>query len=245
MPYIRATMDRRSAQILEPTDDEKAAAKAAWTFGRSFVHDSAALGVLAFALVFFIVFAVVIVTFVDGMAHGELGRQDVTWLAEIGSSLFVVFVVLVVAAVLVARHHYLHPDKSDVFAAGGRLFHTWFLQDKKYKDDRGIVRINVIGIDECTGFHNRKDRTVWILPSADARIYDVWRRGKRWEDERDLCLALLEKGIPSGTDTDPFYGVDEQYRDFLERIGVRIEETTEPVAFLAGTWSLVDDYLHD
>ena len=237
----RATTNRRSAQVLEPTDDEKAAAKAAWTFGRSFVHDSTALGVLAFALVFFIVFAVVSMTLVDGVAHDELGRQDVTWLAVIGASLFVVFAVLVVVSVLVARHHYLHPDKSDVFAAGGRLFHTWFLRDKEYKDDRGIVRINVIGIDECTGFHNRKDRMVWILPSADARIYDVWRRGKRWEDERDLCLALLEKGIPSGSDTDPFYGVDEQYRDFLERIGVRIEETTESVAFLAGTWSLVDD----
>ena len=241
----RATTNRRSAQILEPTDDEKAAAKAAWTFGRSFSKDSTALGVLAFALVFFIVFAVVSMTLVDGVAHDELGRQDVTWLAVIGASLFVVFAVLVVVSVLVARHHYLHPDKSDVFAAGGRLFHTWFLRDKEYKDDRGIVRINVIGIDECTGFHNRKDRMVWILPSADARIYDVWRRGKRWEDERDLCLALLEKGVPGGTDTDPFYGVDEQYRDFLERIGVRIEETTEPVAFLAGTWSLVDDYLHD
>lgn len=86
---------------------------------------------------------------------------------------------------------------------------------------------------------------VWILPSPDVRIYDVWRRGKRWEDERDLCLDLLEKGIPKGSDTDPFYGVDEQYRGFLERIGVRVEETTEPVAFLAGTWSLVEDYLHD
>ena len=241
----RATTNRRSAQIIEPADDEKAAAKAAWTFGRSFSKDSTALGVFAFALFFFIVFAIVVVTLVDGVAHDEFGRKDATWLAVIGASLFVVFAALVVAAVLVARHHYLHPDKSDVFAAGGRLFHTWFLRDKKYKDDRGIVRINVIGIAECTGFHNRKDRTVWILPGADSRIYDVWRRGKRWEDERDLCLALLEKGIPSGSDTDPFFGVDEQYRGFLERIGVRIEETTEPVAFLAGTWSLVDDYLHD
>ena len=62
-----------------------------------------------------------------------------------------------------------------------------------------------------------------------------------WGDERELCLALLEKGIPSSADTDPFFGVGEQYRGFLERIGVRIEETTEPVDFLAGTWSLVDD----
>ena len=229
-------------QIVEPTDDEKAAAKSAQTFGRSFAHDNAALGVAAFALVFLIVFVVVFVSLVNGVARGEYGEQDITWLAAIDGSVFVVFAALAVVSVLVARHHYLYPDKSDVFAAGGRLFHTSFMRDKeKQEDDRGIVRINVVGIAGCTGFHNRKDRTVWILPSPDARIHDVWRRGKRWEDERELCLALLEKGIPSGADTDPFFGVDEQYRGFLERIGVRIEETTEPVDFLAGTWSLVDD----
>ena len=210
MPHIRKS--RRSAQIVEPTEDEKAAAKAAWTFGRSFSKDSTALGVLAFALFFFLVFAIVIVTLVDGVARGEFGRQGATWLAVIGASLFVVFAVLVAVAVLVARHHFLHPDKSDVFSADGRLFQTYFLRDKEYRDGRGIVRISVVGIDECTGFHNRKDRTVWILPGAGACIYDVWRRGKRWEDERDLCLDLLEKGIPSGSDTDPFFGVDEQYR---------------------------------
>ena len=228
----------RLAQIIEPTDDEKAAAEAARTFGRSYAHDSTALGVAAFALVFLIVFAIVIVTLVDGVLRGEYGEQDIAWLAVIGVAVFVVFAALAAASVLVARHHYLHPVKSDVFAAGGRLFHTSFMPDKeKQEDDRGIVRINVVGIAECTGFHNRKDRTVWILPSPDARIHDVWRRGKRWEDERELCLALLEKGIPSGADTDPFFGVDEQYRGFLERIGVRIEETTKPVDFLAGTWS--------
>ena len=228
----------RLAQIIEPTDDEKAAAEAARTFGRSYAHDSTALGVAAFALVFLIVFAVVIVTLVDGVLRGEYGEQDIAWLAVIGVAVFVVFAALAAASVLVARHHYLHPVKSDVFAAGGRLFHTSFMPDKeKNEDARGIVRIDVVDIAECTGFHNRKDGTVWILPSPGARIHDVWRRGKRWEDERELCLALLEKGVPSGADTDPFFGVDEQYRGFLERIGVRIEETTEPVDFLAGTWS--------
>ena len=229
---------RHLAQIVEPTDGEKAAAKAARTFGRSFAHDSTALGVAAFALVFLIVLVVVVVTLVGGVARGEFGEQDITWLAVIGGSVFVVFAVLAVVSVLVARHHYLHPGKSDVFAAGGCLFHASFMRDKEeHEDGRGIVRINVVGIAECAGFHNRKDRTVWILPSPDAHIYDVWRRGRRWEDERELCLALLEKGIPSGADTDPFFGVDEQYRGFLERIGVRIEETTKPVDFLAGTWS--------
>ena len=229
---------RHLAQIVEPTDSEKAAAKAAWTFGRSFAHDSTALGVAAFALAFLIVFAVVVVTLVGGVARGEYGEQDITWLAVISGSVFVVFAVLAVVSVLVARHHYLHPGKSDVFAAGGCLFHTSFMRDKeKHEDGGGIVRINVVGIAECTGFHNRKDRTVWILPGPGARIHDVWRRGRRWEDERELCLALLEKGIPSSADTDPFFGVDEQYRGFLERIGVRIEETTKPVDFLAGTWS--------
>lgn len=223
------------AQIVEPTDDERAAAQAARTFGRSFAHDSVALGVAAFALVFLIVFVVVIVTLVGGVARDEYGGQDVTWLTVIGGSVLVVFAALAVVSVLVARCHYLHPGKSDVFAAGGRLFHTSFMRDKERDgDDRGIIRINVVGIAECIGFHNRRDRTVWILPSPDARIHDVWRRGKRWEDERELCLALLEKGIPSGADTDPFFGVDEQYRGFLERIGVPIEETTEPVDFLAG-----------
>ena len=236
----------RLAQIIEPTDDEKAAAEAARTFGRSYAHDSTALGVAAFALVFLIVFTIVVVTLVDGVLRGEFGDQDVTWLAVIGGSVLVAFAALAVASVLVARHHYLHPVKSDVFAAGGRLFHTSFIRDKEERrDDRGIVRINVVDIAECTGFHNRKDRTVWILPSPDARIYDVWRRGKRWEDERELCLALLEKGVPSGADTDPFFGVDEQYRGFLERIGVRMEETTESVNFLAGTWSPVKDDFHD
>ena len=232
------------AQIAEPTDDEKAAAKAAQTFGSSYAHDGTALGVAAFALVFFIVFAVVVVTLVSGVLRGEFGEQDITWLAVIGAAVLVVFAVLVVVSVLVARHHYLHPVKSDVFAAGGRLFHTSFMPDReKNGDGRGIVRINVVDIAECAGFHNRKDRTVWILPSPDARIHDVWRRGKRWEDERKLCLALLEKGIPSGADADPFFGVDEQYRGFLERIGVRIEETTKPVDFLAGTWSQASDRL--
>ena len=229
---------QRLAQIIEPTDDEKAAAKADRTFGRSYAHDSTALGVAAFAGFFFIVFAIVVVTLTSGVLRGEFGEQDITWLAVIGGSVFAVFAALAVVSVLVARHHYLHPVKSDVFAAGGRLFHTSFMRDKEKRgDDRGIIRIDVVGIAECAGFHNRKDRTVWILPSPDARIHDVWRHGKRWEDERELCLALLEKGIPSGADTDPFFGVDEQYRGFLERIGVRIEETTKPVDFLAGTWS--------
>ena len=242
MGDVRTYPNRASAQIAEPTDDEKAAAKAAWTFGRSFAHDSTALGVVAFAGVSLLVFIIVVATFVSGMVRGEYGGRDITWFIVIGGSAFVVFAVLAAVSVLVARHHYLHPDKSDVFAAGGRLFRTSFMRDKKkYRDDRGIVRIHVVGIAECAGFHNRKDGTVWILPNSGVRIYDVWRRGKRWGDERELCLALLEKGIPSGADTDPFFGVGEQYRGFLERIGVRIEETTEPVDFLAGTWSPAGD----
>ena len=238
MEATQAGTNQLVRQIVEPTDDEKAAAKAARSFGRSYAHDSTALGVAAFAGFFFIVLVIVVVTLVGGVLRGEYGSQDITWLAAIGGSVFVAFAVLAVVSVLVARHNFLHPVKSDVFAADGRLFHTWFIRDKEERrDDRGIVRIDVVEIAECTGFHNRKDRTVWIIPSPDARIHDVWRRGKRWEDERELCLALLEKGIPSGADTDPFFGVDEQYRGFLERIGVRIEETTEPVDFLAGTWS--------
>ena len=74
-------------QIVEPTDDEKAAAKAAQTFGRSYAHDSTALGVAAFALVFLIVFAIVVVTLVGGVTRGEFATavgadsSDV-WLAR-------------------------------------------------------------------------------------------------------------------------------------------------------------------
>ena len=62
------------------------------------------------------------------------------------------------------------------------------------------------------------------------------------DEDQGVAGALIVivcgiEGIPSGADTDPFFGVDEKYRGFLERIGVRIEETTKPVDFLAGTWS--------
>lgn len=125
------------AQIVEPTDGEKAAAKAAQTFGRSYAHDSTALGVAAFAGAFFIVFAIVVVTLVDGVLRGEFGEQDITWLVVIGAAVFVVFAALAVVSVLVARHHYLNPVKSDVFAAGWRLFHTWFIRDKEeHRDER-------------------------------------------------------------------------------------------------------------
>ena len=64
MGATQAGTNRLVRQIVEPTDDEKAAAKAARTFGRSYAHDSTALGVAAFAGFFFIVFAVVIVVIV-------------------------------------------------------------------------------------------------------------------------------------------------------------------------------------
>lgn len=134
---------RHPAQIVEPTDEEKAAAEAARTFGRSFLHDSAALGTLAFVGFFFLVAAIDIGVLINGVARGEYGGQDATWLVVIGASAFVVSVVLAVVSVLVARSHHLHPGKSDIFAAGGHLFHTSFMRDKKYKDGRGIVRMRV------------------------------------------------------------------------------------------------------
>lgn len=164
---------RHPAQIVEPTDEEKAAAEAARTFGRSFLHDSAALGTLAFVGFFFLVAAIDIGVLINGVARGEYGGQDATWLVVIGASAFVVSVVLAVVSVLVARSHHLHPGKSDIFAAGGHLFHTSFMRDKNYKDGRGIVRIGVVRITECVGYHNRKDRKVWIIPNTGTRIHDV------------------------------------------------------------------------
>lgn len=134
------------AQIVEPTDEEKAAVEAARTFGRSFLHDSAALGTLAFAGFFFLVAAIDIGVLINGVARGEYGGRDIAWLVVIGASAFVVSVLLAVVPVLIARYHHLYPGKSDIFAAGGHLFSTSFMRDKKYKDGRGIVRIGVVRI---------------------------------------------------------------------------------------------------
>ena len=105
---------QRLVQIIEPTDDEKAAAEEARTFGRSYAHDSTALGVAAFALVFLIVFVVVFVTLVSGVARGEYGEQDITWLAVIDGSVFVVFAALAVVSVLVARHRLRMPVSASL-----------------------------------------------------------------------------------------------------------------------------------
>lgn len=227
---------RKRHEIIEPTDAEKAAANAARTFWRSFSRDSTALGIGAFAVVAIIVFAFAIGTLSNSLADGSIDRTGASWLSAIAALAAVAALALVAASMLVARHHHRHHHDGDLFAADGYLFRTSFIRDKKSKDGRGIVRIDVVPIAGCAGYHNEKDKTVWIVPKAGSRIHDVWRRGKRWEDERRLCLELLDSGIPHSADTDPFFGANEQYRGFLERIGVQVAKTTEPVDFIAGTW---------
>ena len=205
--YRLSQTNRASAQIVEPTDDERAAAKAAWTFGRSFAHDSTALGVVAFAGVSLLVFIIVVATFVSGTVRGEYGERDITWFIVIGGSVFVVFAVLAAVSVLVARHHYLHPDKSDVFAADGRLFRTSFMRDKKkYRGDRGTVRINVVESRSALGSTTgRKGRSGFFRTPTRASMTcggaasgggtsvscasPFWRRGSRAVRTRTPSLA--------------------------------------------------------
>ena len=233
-------------RIVEPTDDEKKATGDARSFTRSYAKDSAALAAAVPAGVALLILAAVLATLVEGLRDGSHGHDGMSWLLLIAAVAVLTIVASMTASVLVARHHYTHPGEEDLFAYGGHLFSVSFLRDRKtYRDDRGIVRIDVVATDGCVGFHNAKDRTVWILPREGRRIHDVWRRGKRWDEERELCRALADKGMPRGADTDPYFGVSEQYRGFLERIGIPVEETTTPVDFLAGTWSPAPDPVGD
>ena len=235
-------VDRGRHGIVEPYDEENRAADDARTFTRSYAHDSTALAAAVPAGVALLILAVVLATLVEGLRDGSHGHDGMFWLLLIAAVAVLTIVASMTASVLVARHHYTHPGEEDLFAYGGHLFSVSFLRDRKaYRDDRGIVRISVVATDGCVGFHNAKDRTVWILPREGCRIHDVWRRGKRWDEERELCIALADRGMPGSADTDPYFGVSEQYRGFLERIGIPVEETTTPVDFLAGTWSPAPD----
>lgn len=150
----------RSTQIVEPTDDEKDAARAVRTYGPSFSRDNVALGIGAFAMAVLVIAAIVVVTAASGVVRGEYGEQDLVWLVAIGIAAFVVFAGFALAAILDARHHYSHPGERDVFAADGHLFLASFMRDKEKREgDCGIVRIHGVGIAECIGFHNRKNRT--------------------------------------------------------------------------------------
>ena len=231
-----ATRAYTKNDIIEPSEDEHAAAASSYTFFRHFMHDSSALALIALAIVFVIISAVTIHTMFSMQSEGTLDDEALLWLFAVAIPSALVAIIFIIVSILISRHHYIHQDKRDLFSVDGYLFSTFFMQDKKRKDGNGTVRIDAVRIDECVGYHNKKDKTIWIVPNSGSNIYDIWRKGKTWDDERDLCLSLIKNGIPKGSDTDPFFGVNEQYLPFVQRIGVHIEETTQPVDFIAGTW---------
>lgn len=231
-----ATRAYTKNDIIEPSEDEHAAAASSYTFFRYFTHDSSALALIALAIVFVIISAVTIHTMFSMQSEGTLDDEALLWLFAVAIPSALVAIIFIIVSILISRHHYIHQDKRDLFSVDGYLFSTFFMQDKKRKDGNETVRIDAVRIDECVGYHNKKDKTIWFVPNSGSNIYDIWRKGKTWDDERDLCLSLIKNGIPKGSDTDPFFGVNEQYLPFVQRIGVHIEETTQPVDFIAGTW---------
>lgn len=239
---VNMTSERHN--IIEPSTDEKTTAVSAQTFWRTLSHDSTALGIIVFAVVAFIICGITVFSMSRSIVNGSLDDSGKFWMLVIAALAAALALILTAIAFLVARHHHNHPESRDLFSADGYLFSTMFLSDKKRSDGNGTVRIDAVRIDECVGYHNKKDKTIWIVPNSGSSIYDVWRKGKAWDEERSLCLSLIESGIPKSTDTDPFFGVREQYLPFLQRIGVHVEETTQPVDFIAGTWRPNDEFLN-
>lgn len=228
--------------VIDPYEDEKAAVVSARTFWQTFSHDSTALGILVFSAVAAIICIITVFAIFQSIVDGSLDNSGKFWMLVIAALTATLALVLTIIAFFIARHHHNNPEPLDFFSADGYLFSTMFMPDKKRKDGKGTVRIDAVRIDECVGYHNKKDKTIWIVPNNGSCIYGVWRNGKTWNEERNLCLSLIENGIPKSADTDPFFGVSEQYLPFLQRIGVRIEETTQPIDFIAGTWRPNDEF---
>lgn len=237
---VNMTSERHN--IIEPSADEKTAAVSAQTFWRTLSHDSTALGILVFAAVAFIICGITVFSMFRSIVNGSLDDSGKFWMLVIAAPAAALAIILTIIAFLVARHHHDNPVPQDLFSDDGYLFSTMFMPDKKQRDDKGTVRIDAVRIDECVGYHNKKDKTIWIVPNNGSCIYDIWRKGKTWNEERNLCLSLIENGIPKSADTDPFFGVSEQYLPFMQRIGVHVEETTQPVDFIAGTWRPNDEF---
>ena len=124
-----------------------------------------------------------------------------------------------------------------MFVVGDALYIiSWVEYRKKYgKSGKGIVRIHTIRIDECFGYHNAKDGTVWLIPKHAGALRDVWYYGHHWDEHRKLCEKLIKLKSSTKYETNPFIGVYDEFTDFLSEIGIAIEETDVPVDFLAGT----------
>lgn len=233
-----------TCEVAEPVDFEDELERALAErnrFPRGWLRDSDALTPLAFTGVPLIVFIALAVQ----VAQGGLGSYLGIVLAIMAICLAIV-AVLVAVSIAIYRRHQQKRDPRDLFAAGGYLFSIGWIDDKKKYGDsgKGIIRIDVVRIDEARGYHNAKDGVVWIVPTRPGALRDIWRRGHRWDERRAIALGLLKKDIGSMEDTDPFVGRCDVFRAFFEEIGISVTESAEPVDFLAGTWRPTDFYDH-
>lgn len=199
-----------------------------WRFPRGWLHDSGAPAPFAFAVVA-----------LAGMAISYVGVRSgwVMPLMIVTAVCALLFVGLTCLSLGVYRRHAAEPMRRDLFAMGGVLFSiSWMDDGKAYgSSGKGIVRIHAIPLDRVRAYRNKEDRTVWILPQHAGDLRDIWTRGHRWEERRELCRKLLARGMRSAGETDPFFGVHTEFEDFLTALGVSIADTDQPVDFLAGT----------
>ena len=226
---VKTPSDNIPATVIEPSryaEKLRAALDKEWAFPRGWVKDSGAMTPFVFAIVLWIVIGVCVYS---GVESGF-----VTPLLVIIAVCLLLSVILLGVSLALYRSHRAQPVHMDLFAADGHLFNISWMGDKNASGE-GTVRIHVVPIDACEGYLNKKDGVVWIIPSKQSAIRDVWREGHRWAERRELCWKLLASGVRGKGDSDPFFGVYEEFSDFLDRIGVPIEETTEPVDFIAGT----------
>lgn len=200
-----------------------------WRFPRGWLHDSGALAPFAFAIV--ALAGMAICAYVGVRSRWIMPLMIVTAVCAL------LFVGLTCLSLGVYRRHAAEPMRRDLFAMGGVLFSiSWMDDGKAYgSSGKGIVRIHAIPLDRVRAYRNKEDRTVWILPQHAGDLRDIWRRGHRWEERRELCRKLLARGMRSTGETDPFFGVHTEFEDFFTALGVSIEDTDQPVDFLAGT----------
>lgn len=225
-------MGRAAYNIIEPDNyDERLKEVVAnrRRFPHGWLHDSHALTPIPFAAV-----ALVGVGF---SAYAGVQSGFVVPLYITISVCAVVAVALVFLSYVLYRKHAAEPVREDMLVVGDALYIiSWVEYRKKYgKSGKGIVRIHAIKLDECLGYHNAKDGTVWLIPKHAGALRDVWYYGHRWDEHRKLCEKLIRSKSGSKYETSPFVGVYDEFADFLSDVGIPIEETDVPVDFLAGT----------
>lgn len=203
-----------------------------YTLPRGLARDSSALTPLAFA-VLPLLFATGCVL---GMARN--GSDPLGW-AIVAVCAAVVAALAGVSALVFSRdRRRALSARGDLFAANGWLLSISWMEDRKAHgtSGKGILRIHAVRLDECRVYHSEKDGAIWVVPARPGALRDIWRRDRTWEQRRAVCAQLIKSGrVSAAGDTDPFVGVPDVFRPFLEDLGLRVEETTEPIDFLAGT----------